>query len=78
MHVEGWIFDIEILVLCERLNVSVSEVPIRWQEVDGSKMNLMRDSVKMALDLLVIRLNYAVGRWGQNRLGCVAAPKKDQ
>jgi dolichyl-phosphate beta-glucosyltransferase len=91
MHVEGWIFDIEILILAERIGIPIAEVQVNWHEVDvsptidgslslartddqnprnddqihfqGSKMSLARDSVVMALDLLMIRMNYTLGLW---------------
>lgn len=63
MHVQGWIFDIEMLLLCLRNNVFVQEIAVDWHEVDGTKMNLARDSVTMLLQLLLIRLNYALGIW---------------
>jgi len=64
LHVTGWIFDIEILIIASLLgDVEVREVPIRWREVEGSKMNLVKDSIKMATDLLVIRTSYALGTW---------------
>lgn len=64
LHVTGWIFDIEILIIAALLgDVQVKEVPIRWREVEGSKMNLVKDSIKMAIDLLVIRTSYALGSW---------------
>lgn len=63
MHVEGWIFDIEILHLASSKGIHVHEIPISWHEVEGSKMNLLKDSIKMAIELFVIRFNYATGRW---------------
>jgi dolichyl-phosphate beta-glucosyltransferase len=63
MHVEGWIFDIEILTIADYLGIQVAEVPVTWNEVEGSKMSLLRDSIKMALDMLVIRANYLFGTW---------------
>ncbi|KEI39934.1 glycosyltransferase family 2 protein [Mixia osmundae IAM 14324] len=63
MHVEGWIFDIELILIATFIDAPTSEVAIRWKEVDGSKMQLARDSIAMALDLLVIRANYSLGRW---------------
>lgn len=63
LHVEGWIFDIEILLIATMTNAQVKEVPVQWKEVEGSKMDLVKDSIRMALDLLVIRGNYALGRW---------------
>jgi dolichyl-phosphate beta-glucosyltransferase len=63
LHVEGWIFDIEILHVAQSLALKVSEVAVNWEEVEGSKVSLIKDSIKMALDLLIIRLNYALGVW---------------
>ncbi|KAK3811224.1 MAG: nucleotide-diphospho-sugar transferase [Benniella sp.] len=63
MHVEGWIFDIEVLMIAQRLRIPIVEVPVAWQEIDGSKVSLMRDSIQMALDLLIIRMNYILGIW---------------
>ncbi|KAF9188610.1 dolichyl-phosphate beta-glucosyltransferase [Haplosporangium sp. Z 767] len=63
MHVEGWVFDIEVLLIAQQLKIPIIEVPVTWQEVDGSKVSLMRDSIRMALDLLIIRMNYILGIW---------------
>ena len=41
----------------------IAEVPVQWHEIDGSKIDLVRDAIRMALDLVVIRANYALGRW---------------
>jgi dolichyl-phosphate beta-glucosyltransferase len=78
MHTEGWIFDIEMLMLAESApatavlasdgtaigtsnGIRVAEVPIGWHEVDGSKMNLVSDSVKMAIGLAVLRASWMLG-----------------
>lgn len=63
MHVEGWIFDIEMLHLASQKNVYMEEIQVTWHEVPGSKLNIIQASLQMALDLLVIRLNYMLGRW---------------
>ncbi|ORX98999.1 hypothetical protein K493DRAFT_280050 [Basidiobolus meristosporus CBS 931.73] len=65
-HVEGWIFDIEVLLIAEYLSIPIAEVSVNWHEVDGSKISLIRDSIRMAIDLLVIRLNYIFGLWRVN------------
>ncbi|KAI5777628.1 nucleotide-diphospho-sugar transferase [Geopyxis carbonaria] len=61
LRTEGWIFDIEILLLAQYKRVPVAEVPISWHEVEGTKMSLVRDSLRMAWDLGVVRGGYAVG-----------------
>ncbi|KAJ2705288.1 dolichyl-phosphate beta-glucosyltransferase [Coemansia sp. IMI 203386] len=63
MHVERFIFDIEILLLARYQGIPVVEVPVNWHEVAGSKMSIVRDSIQMALDLLAVRLNYLLGNW---------------
>ncbi|EPQ30193.1 uncharacterized protein PFL1_02309 [Pseudozyma flocculosa PF-1] len=45
------------------LALPVAEVAVDWREIGGSKIDLVKDSIGMALDLLVIRANYALGRW---------------
>ncbi|KAH8889830.1 hypothetical protein GQ53DRAFT_842711 [Thozetella sp. PMI_491] len=78
MHSEGWIFDIEMLMLAESApatpvlsidgsvigtsyGIKVAEVPIHWHEVDGSKMSLVQDSIKMAIGLAVLRASWMLG-----------------
>lgn len=66
MHVERWIFDIECLMIAQSQKIPIAEVQVNWHEIDGSKINLMLDSVQMARDLLLIRLNYIFGLWKVN------------
>ncbi|CAK7227732.1 dolichyl-phosphate beta-glucosyltransferase [Sporothrix curviconia] len=78
MHTEGWIFDIEMLMLAESApatpvvahdgsfigtsaGIKVAEVPVGWHEVDGSKMNLVQDSIRMAIGLTVLRASWMLG-----------------
>ncbi|KAK4047009.1 hypothetical protein OIV83_005695 [Microbotryomycetes sp. JL201] len=63
LHSSGWIFDCELLILAGLAGIPTREVGIQWHEVDGSKVDLVRDSINMAVDLLVIRINYLLGRW---------------
>ncbi|RKP25751.1 nucleotide-diphospho-sugar transferase [Syncephalis pseudoplumigaleata] len=63
VHVEGWIFDVEVLLIAMRCSIPIAEVPVTWHEIDGSKMSLIQDSIQMALDLFTIRLNYMLGVW---------------
>lgn len=67
VHTEGWIFDVEILMLAIRKSIPIAEVPISWHEVGGSKMDLARDSINMAKDLVVIRMAYILGIYKDNK-----------
>lgn len=61
MHSEGWIFDVEMLMLAERAGIPMVEVPIGWHEVKGSKLNVVWDSLGMAWGLGILRLAWGMG-----------------
>ncbi|KAF2015219.1 glycosyltransferase family 2 protein [Aaosphaeria arxii CBS 175.79] len=61
MHSEGWIFDVEMLMLAESANIAMVEVAIGWKEVLGSKLNVIWDSLGMAWGLAVLRLAWLLG-----------------
>ena len=56
-------FDIEMLLLAEYLGIPVGEVSVNWQEVSGSKMNLVGASFEMLMDLLIVRGCYMLRIW---------------
>ncbi|KAF2864715.1 nucleotide-diphospho-sugar transferase [Massariosphaeria phaeospora] len=61
MHSEGWIFDVEMLMLAEFADIRMVEVAIGWKEVVGSKLNVVWDSLGMAWGLAVLRAAWALG-----------------
>ena len=61
MHAEGWIFDVEMLMLAEAAAIPVVEIPVGWKEVTGSKLNVVWDSIGMAVGLAVLRAAWALG-----------------
>ncbi len=60
---EGFGFDPEILFLARRHGLRIAEVSVRWAHDPATKVHMVRDSVKMFLDLLLIRLNSWTGRY---------------
>ena len=56
----GYIHDVEILIILRKYNFQVYELPVNWIHKDGSKINLIRDSVKMFLGLIRLKINYRV------------------
>jgi hypothetical protein len=60
---EDFGFDPEILFLAKRHGLRATEVPVRWAHDAGTKLHVVRDSVKMFLDLLRIRCNALAGRY---------------
>ena len=51
----GWAFDVEILYRAQLAGYAVEEVPVRWQEIAGSKVRPLRDGYRMIVSLLRIR-----------------------
>lgn len=62
-HIEGFGFDPEILFLAKRHGLRGVEVPVRWAHDPATKVHVLRDSIRMFGDLIVIRWNALVGRY---------------
>eukprot|EP00095_Tigriopus_kingsejongensis_P000915 snap_masked-scaffold186_size273091-processed-gene-1.26 protein:Tk00915 transcript:snap_masked-scaffold186_size273091-processed-gene-1.26-mRNA-1 annotation:"GF15267" len=63
LHIERWAFDVEMLKVAEMLGIPTGEVPVRWTEIDGSKLNPWLDSILMFFDLFALWLRYRLGAW---------------
>ena len=53
----GWAFDVELLYIARRRGYRIVEIPIHWYFNADSKISVVRDSLRMFLDLLKIRRN---------------------
>jgi glycosyltransferase involved in cell wall biosynthesis len=53
----GWAFDVELLYIARHRGYRIVEIPIHWYFNDDSKISVLRDSLRMFLDLLKIRRN---------------------
>ena len=53
----GWSFDIELLYIARLRGYRVVEIPIPWYFNPESKLSVVRDALRMVLDILVIRRN---------------------
>jgi glycosyltransferase involved in cell wall biosynthesis len=60
---DDWSFDAEALFLVRRLGLTLVEVPVRWRDAAGTKVNRARDAVRSAVGLARIRWNHALGRY---------------
>ena len=56
-RIEGYMFDVEILWLCERLGYRVREVPVRWENEPDSRFRLVSGMLRNLRELLKIRLS---------------------
>ena len=63
MRVFDWSFDAEMLFVGRRRGLRVVEVPVRWRDQAGTKVDLRRDVVRSLQGLARIRLNALRGRY---------------
>jgi dolichyl-phosphate beta-glucosyltransferase len=63
MRMNGFSFDVELLVMAKRRAYRVAEVPVNWTHQPGSKVRLTVDSLHMATDLVRIRMHSMRGEY---------------
>jgi hypothetical protein len=64
--IERWGFDPELLYLARKFGFTVSEVPVAWSHREGTRINPVRDGIRMFGEMLRVRWyelkgNYAPG-----------------
>lgn len=62
-RIEDFGFDPEILFLARRHGLRIAEVPVRWAHDARTKVHVVRDSLRMFVDLILIRWNAMLGRY---------------
>ena len=61
-RLDGFGFDVEVLFIAKRLGFSAVEVPVRWNDVAGTKVSMLLGA-KSFLDPLQVRWNGLTGRY---------------
>jgi dolichyl-phosphate beta-glucosyltransferase len=61
--ITGWSFDAEILFIAKKRNYEIVEIPVPWYFNPDSKVQLVKDSYRMAIDLLTIHHNDRLGKY---------------
>ena len=62
-QVNGFAFDVEILMLADQIGYQIAELPVRWNAVPGGHVRPTRDAPLMAADVLRTRV-----RWTRRRV----------
>ncbi len=52
----GWAHDVELLYRAKFLGVKSRELPVTWTTMDGSKISVLSDGIKMFIQLMLISL----------------------
>jgi dolichyl-phosphate beta-glucosyltransferase len=53
---DGFAFDVEVLLLAQKMGFKIDVLPVRWVNSTDSKVRILIDPLKMLIDLLQIRL----------------------
>ena len=61
--VERFSFDVELLFIAEKHGLRIQEIPVRWINSRASRVNPVRDSIRMFWDLLLIHYRSSQGRY---------------
>lgn len=62
-RIERFGFDPELLYLARHHGLRSVEIPVRWGHSPATKVNMLRDSIQMFLDVFMIRWNALLGRY---------------
>lgn len=54
---QGWSFDIELLYIARQRGYKIQEIPIPWYYHQESKVNAIRDALRILMDIQTIRRN---------------------
>jgi len=53
---DDWFWDTETLLLAEKEGMKISEIPVKWKEGKKSRVNVVKDSIIMGLNLIKLKI----------------------
>lgn len=65
---DGMSFDVEVLFIARQRGYKIVEVPIDWYYRSESRVDPIREPLRMLRDILIIRRNWAAGRYAVRKL----------
>jgi len=63
LRINRFAFDVEILFIAKAMGLKVIEDPVIWRHSEGSKVNMLSDSIVTFMELIHIRWNSFLGRY---------------
>lgn len=63
MAIDRFGFDVEFLFVANHNGLRLKEIPVRWNDVEGSKVSVFRDTRRMISELSQIRRNAKRGKY---------------
>lgn len=72
-RIERFGFDPELLYLARHHGLRAVELPVRWAHSPATKVSMLRDSIRMFLDIFLIRWNALRGRYPRSEASVASA-----
>ena len=66
MSVDRFGFDVEFLFVAKHRGLRLKEIPVRWNNVEGSKVSVVRDTRRMFSELAQIRRSAKEGKYDRS------------
>jgi glycosyltransferase involved in cell wall biosynthesis len=63
MQIDRFGFDVEFLFVAAHNGLRLAEIPVRWNDVVGSKVSAVRDARRMISELRLIRRSSRLGKY---------------
>lgn len=60
---DGFGMDCEMLAIAERQGYRIEQLPVRWLNSEDSRVRVLRDSLNMVREVLVVRWNLLTGKY---------------
>ena len=54
----GYEHDIEISIIAQNKKILIKELPVTWVHKEGSKVNILIDSIKVFLSIVMLKIRY--------------------
>ncbi len=54
-HIDGYMFDVEVLYLAHQIGYRIAQVPVRWRDDADSRLDLVSGNLRNLRDVLSIR-----------------------
>jgi dolichyl-phosphate beta-glucosyltransferase len=65
--IDGWGFDVEVLFIALKHGYRLIEIPITWYYKPQTKINPLRDSINMVLEVMRVRWNGWRGKYDRKK-----------
>jgi dolichyl-phosphate beta-glucosyltransferase len=74
LRTPGFAFDIELIAICQRLGATLTEIPVRWQDMPGSTFSVPRHSAAALRDVAAIWLRQRAARTAATAVPAASVP----